>query len=250
MEYSLLVDLGFFIAVFVVSFFGALSGGAGLVMRPLLIFIGVSPQYAIGTIRVGNVVSRLVGLTHLHRHGAIDWKLSFLLMIPATLGSIASVQIIVSLETEVLTRFIGFLILLSGIGMLFKRGKAERKPIGTPLFKSPIFGFISYGVTTLIGNLTGGGGVINNYLLLTVYEKDYISAAAIRKVAGFGGALIGSVLFIYYGFVNWHYVVIVLVAGSLGTYFGTSHGIKKGEEWVRSLVLAVVFVFGFKMLFF
>jgi len=57
-------------------------------------------------------------------------------------------------------------------------------------------------------------------------------------------------LFIYHGIIDWYYAGIILVAGGMGTYWGIKHGIHKGEEWVRYIVLLVVFVFGTKMLFF
>jgi len=250
MDTSILLDIGFFIAVFFATFFGAISGGAGLIVRPLLISLGVPPQFAIGTTRTANVFTRLVGLSQFNKHNKIDWRLAFTLLIPATIGSIIGVQIVVSLDQELLTRIIGFMILLSGVTLLIK------KDIGTinlgriPSTRRKIFGAITYAITTLIATLTGGGGVINNYILLHVYKKSYISSAAIRKVAGFGGSVVSSLLFIHYGFINWYYALIILVAGSIGTYLGVRHGIHKGEEWVRYLVLIVVFVFGTKMLFF
>lgn len=250
MDISILFDVGFFVAVFLVNFFGAISGGAGLVVRPLLIALGVPPQFAIGTTRTANVFTRFVGLSQFHKHTKIDWRLAFTLMLPATVGSIIGVQIVVSIDQSLLTRIIGFMILLSGVGLLLNKniGIADTKHV--PSLRRKIFGAITYGFSTLVATLSGGGGVINNYILLNVYKKSYISAAAIRKVAGFGGAVVGSVLFIYYGFIDWYYAMIILIAGSLGTYLGVSHGIHKGEEWVRYVVLTVVFIFGTKMLFF
>lgn len=250
METTLLTDIGFFVAVFLVNYIGAISGGAGLVVRPLLIFLGVPPQFAIGTTRAANIFTRLVGLTQFHQHSKIDWTLAFTLMIPATIGSIIGVQIVVSLDTEVLTRFIGFMILLSGFMLLIKKETGTVAHDHVHSARRKLFGYVSYGASTLMATLTGGGSVINNYILLHVYKKTYIQAAAIRKVAGFGGAVIGGALFIYYGFINVHYALIIIVAGGLGTYIGVGHGLRRGEEWVRYMVLFVVFVFGTKMLFF
>jgi hypothetical protein len=250
MDVGILFDIGFFIAVLLVNFFGAISGGGGLVVRPLLIFLGVPPQFAIGTTRTANVVTRLVGLSRFHKHSKIDWKLAFTLMIPATIGSIIGVQIVVSLQEELLTKVIGAFILLSGIGLLIKKEVGTSEIDFKPSKRRKIVGSVVYGASTLVATLTGGGGVINNFILLNIYKKSYITAAAIRKVAGFGGALVGALLFIHYGFVDWYYALLILVAGSLGTFWGIKHGLQKGEKWARTIVLVVVFVFGVKMLFF
>ena len=191
----------------------------------------------------------LWALTQFHKYSKIDWRLSLTLMIPATIGSFIGVQVVVSLDPETLTKVMGYAILLSGVLLLF------RKKIGTvdtghvPSLPMKIFGIIAYGTTTVLATLTGGGGVINNYILLFVYKKSYIASAAVRSVAGFGGAVIGAGMFIYYDLINWHYVILLFAAGAFGNYFGVRYGINRGEEWVRRIVLVVVFVFGIKMLF-
>ncbi|MCH8327428.1 MAG: sulfite exporter TauE/SafE family protein, partial [Candidatus Marinimicrobia bacterium] len=75
-------------------------------------------------------------------------------------------------------------------------------------------------------------------------------SAAIRKVAGYSGSIISSILFINLGFVNWYYVLLTFIGSGLGGYFGVKYGIKKGESWVRRLMLIVIAIVGVRMLFF
>jgi hypothetical protein len=247
LDTTIFIDSIIFLIVFAVNFIGVLSGGAALVLRPLLIFLGMPPQLAIGTTRTANVGTRLVGLTQFHKRGKIDWKLAFILMIPATIGSVIGVEIVVRLDPAILIEIVGYAILFSGVLLITKKKTGTVDIDHTPTFLMKIVGVISYGLTTVLATLTGGGGVLNNYILLYIYKKSYITSAAVRSVAGFGGAVIGSALFIYYDLINWHYVILFFMAGALGNYFGVHYGIHKGEEWVRKIVIVVVFVFGLRM---
>lgn len=249
METTLLTDAFVFIVAVVVNFFGVMSGGAALILRPLLIFMGLPPQYAIGTTRTANVVTRLVGLTHFHKYDKIDWRLSLTLMIPATIGSLIGAEIVVRLDPTLLTKLVGYMILISGVLMALKRNIAVPDDNHIPTYWMKVVGMLSYGATTIVATLTGGGGVINNYILLFIYKKSYIASAAVRSVAGFGGALIGSAIFIYYDLVNWHYAILFMLAGAIGNHFGAKYGIHKGEEWVKRIVLIVIIVFGLRMIF-
>jgi uncharacterized protein len=250
MDAGILIDIVVFLIVFGVNFIGVISGGGALIIRPLLILLGVPPQMAIGSTRTANVGTRLIGLTQFHKYGKIDWKLALLLLVPATIGSFVGVQIVVNLDPVTLTKVMGYAILLSGVLLLFKKkiGTVVNEESG-PSLGMRLFGAILYGVTTIIATLTGGGGVINNYILIFIYKKSYITSAAVRSVAGFGGAVIGAVLFIYYDLINWHYVILIFLSGGLGSYFGVHYGIHRGEDWVRWIVLIVVFIFGLKMIF-
>ena len=58
---DILIDAVIALIVFGVNFVGVISGGAALILRPLLIMLGIPPQVAIGTTRTANVGSRFVG---------------------------------------------------------------------------------------------------------------------------------------------------------------------------------------------
>ena len=160
MEYGVLIDIVVFLIVVAVNFVGVISGGAALVLRPLLIMLGMPPQLAIGTTRTANVGTRLVGLSQFHRKGKIDWKLAGILMIPATIGSFIGVEIVVRLDPELLTKIVGVAIVLSGFFMLFKKNLGTEEQAHEPSFLMKITGSVLYCLTTVFATLTGGGGVL------------------------------------------------------------------------------------------
>ncbi|MBI2666842.1 sulfite exporter TauE/SafE family protein [Candidatus Woesearchaeota archaeon] len=62
-----------FIIAFGTMFLGAISGGVGLVLRPLLIFIGFPAIAVVGSVRVASVIGEMPGIFLLHKNKKVDW---------------------------------------------------------------------------------------------------------------------------------------------------------------------------------
>ncbi|RJQ29067.1 sulfite exporter TauE/SafE family protein [Candidatus Parcubacteria bacterium] len=52
----------------------------------------------------------------------------------------------------------------------------------------------------------------------------------------------------YHGLFEWRYVLLILVAGGLGSFFGARYQVKKGEEQLRKLTIAVTLAVGVLLL--
>jgi len=246
---EMITQILFAVAIFLVYFFSVISGGAGLIVRSFLIFMGLPPQVAIGTARLSHLGTKFISLTQFHKYKKIDWKLALILFVPSAIGGILGAQFVASVSEDLLKNLIGIVVIVLGFVLFYNKnvGVLQKEHIQT---KFKIFlGFFSVIGTNIVGSVTGGSGILFSYVLIFLYGKTYITASATRKVAGYGGSISSSVFFLYYGFVNWQFVLITLIAGGLGSYFGVHYGIKRGEEWVRKLTLFVIFFIGFKILF-
>jgi hypothetical protein len=245
------IDIVVVFAIFLISFFSVISGGIGLLSRPILILLGFPPEIAIGTFRVANLAGRLAGFSAImHRHAVrMDWKLAGWLFIPSLLGGIAGAEIVKLLPADAIKKVLGAFILVMGLILLMKRelGLVERHEPTTKA-KNTI-GFIATVIIGIIAAFIGGSGILFGYMLIFVYNKSYLSSAPVRKIANFGSTLSSAIFFIIHGFVKWKLMILILIAGVLGEYFGGKYQIKKGEEWVRTITLIIVFASGLLMLF-
>ena len=61
-----------FIISFGTLFIGAISGGVGLVLRPLLILIGFPAAIVIGSVRVAAIFGEIPGIYLLHKNRKVD----------------------------------------------------------------------------------------------------------------------------------------------------------------------------------
>lgn len=243
-------DLLFAAIVFLTHFLGVISGGIGLIVRPLLILlIGLPPQVAVGTARVASLGTGALSLTQFYKYGKIDWKLAAVLAIPSAVGGVAGARLVTAFDAELLRRLIGAVILLLG-GMLLARKKLGTDGNQEFTLARRVAGFVAFSVSSLIASISGGGGILASTTLICLFGKTYLTSAATRRVASYGGACGATALFLSAGLVNWKYLIVLLIAGGLGSFFGVRFGVERGEPWGRLVVLVVVFLVGLRMLLF
>lgn len=122
---NLVLALSVFVLGFATMFFGAISGGVGLVTRPILIFMGFPAQSVVASSRVAGTIGELPGLYLLHKHKHVDWSALFL-VIPMVIGSVlASIAVVTILKTNI-DKILGVLLFAAGIFLLFKKKDWDR----------------------------------------------------------------------------------------------------------------------------
>jgi uncharacterized protein len=238
-----------FLFSFVTMFFGAVSGGVGLVLRPLLIFIGIPSVTVIGSVRVSAVAGDLPGLYVLSKHKKTDWRMTLFLSLPVLLGSICAGLLVVSILKNQLEMVIGiFLILVGALLIISRAGLREGTGKFSPAVRNTT-GFLGTFLISFLNTITGGMGPIMGAFYIWLYGKSYIGSSALSRPASYIGSALASVIFIVAGVVDWGLAAVLAIGFGLGSYFGTKYGLKKGERWIRTIVLLVVFASAVKLLF-
>jgi len=239
-----------FLLGFGASFITAISGGLGLITRPILLFLGIPAPVVIATART-TIIGDIPKLFVLHKHKKIDWAIALFLAIPYAIGSILAGLIVVFLPIKFLELGIGVLLLFISIFYLLNKniGLVEKKAEFTIGIRR-IIAFFGTLVVSVIGTIIGGLGPIYTSLYIWIYGKSYISAASVLHAASFLGGLVGAIFFIASGLVNWYIFITLLFGLLLGYYFGTIHGLKKGENYTRYLIIIISFIAGLKLIFF
>ena len=248
MDFFTLVIIGI-INLIVVSLF-ALSGGIGLVMRPLMIFFGVPPQITIGTSRVSGIPGGLIAQLVLHKSKMIDWKLVFILAPINVLGGLLGIYIIVSLNDVLLKQIIGVLLIFAGLSFIFSKNiglKKSRPRLGKFHY------LVSGPIILVLGSflvIVGGSGPLAKLLFIFGYGKTYIGAAGIHKAINFWQTIITTFFFIALLLVDWLLLLVLVITSSIGTYVGTKFVLRKGERYLQVLLVLVIFASAIKLIFF
>ena len=76
--------------LFVAGFIDSIAGGGGLLRLPALLIAGVSPQQALGTNKFTGAIGTGAAMLNFARKGLLLWKLAFIGIPCALLGSAAS----------------------------------------------------------------------------------------------------------------------------------------------------------------
>ncbi len=248
------VDFIFYFVIFVLSFgimfIAAISGGVGLMLRPLLLFLGISPLTVVATMRT-TILAEFPGLFVLHKNKKINWKLAIFMAIPYSIGTIIMSFVVLSLPIDLVELFIGIFLILVGLSYFFIKdiGSVEKKsPFSSKI--SHVVSFVGTVFVSMIGTITGGMGPIYTSLYVWTYGKDFIKAAAVSKVATYIGGLTSAAIFIVSGYVDWVLYIPITLGLLGGSYFGAIYGIKKGAKWVKYVIILMSVLGGIKLIWF
>jgi len=150
-------------ATFLVRIISTTTGGAGMILIPILISLGLPPSSAIATNRFG-AIGTSFSIIKFHKAKQINWNLAKFLIIPTLIGTILGTMVVINIDQELFEKIIGLVILIS-LPLLFYKNK-----IGIKEFKisknRKYFGWFLTILASLMGGIFASSGLWFNYLFL------------------------------------------------------------------------------------
>ncbi|MBT3538897.1 sulfite exporter TauE/SafE family protein [Candidatus Parcubacteria bacterium] len=240
------IVLVFFVGV-LTSFYGAMVGGGGLVTIPFLIFMGLPPQVAIATNKLGSIGQLGSAFVKYARSGKVQWKLIAPFLVIAVFTGVVGARILLSINEALLSRIIA--VVLLGILILVitkKKIGLEHREVGK-VRKS--IGYVCYTLSMTWGSFFGGGfGVFVSYTLIYLFGLTMNESAATSKFPSFIMGIVASVVYALSGVIHYPYAISIFCGMILGGYFGAGFALKKGDGVVKSVFVVVVVASAIKLL--
>jgi uncharacterized protein len=243
---------------FVVGACTAYSGvGAGAITTPLLIFLGVTTNKAIGSDLLFALGTRVVAMgAHIQKRtvqGSVLWRLSIGGLPGAIIGVIVSADLHRALNVhqleQVLRIAVAIALLVSAAGIIFNRKLASDAPAASgdlPTLRLALIGFF-VGLTVSITSI--GAGSLTLPLLLLVAP-----VVALRRLVGTDLAfavvvLVPSLLGHWeLGDVNPAIAGSLLMGSIPGVFVGSFFVTKLPERWFRGALAGVLVVVALALL--
>jgi len=257
------------------SLAGALTGlvigltgvGGGAIMAPILLLVF---DISIGTVVATDLwfaaLTKMAVLRIYSTHDQIDWKVarrlwlgsiptSTLVIIVLTSGSVTK------LSGSFLQKGIGFLILLTSIGLLISQilKKNEINFTTSDFLKnvSSKFSKIRSGATIVAGGILGvivtltsvGAGVLGTLVLIYLYSSHMAShkIVATEVVHAIPLALVAGIGYLIYGKVDGTLLLSLLIGSVPAAILGASLAQKTNSNWLRIGIAIVMFLAGLKL---
>jgi len=247
-----ILDIPFeiFLLIFSVGFIGsainAFAGGGTFLAFPALLAYGLDPLIANATSKLafipGNVAAAWAYRKYLTNAKHIILSMLAIALIGGSLGAWATAEI----GNEKFKFLIPWLIL--GATMISWKGHYVNKILQNSA-KSVInaityyVSFVLLGLTSFYGGFFGAG--IGVLLIATLSLRDINDINLINAIKNILSVLINLsavIFYIFWGFVDWHIVMIQTSGAILGGYFGGFIGSKLPHIMVRNLVAITGFI--------
>ncbi|MBI4014683.1 MAG: sulfite exporter TauE/SafE family protein [Candidatus Aenigmarchaeota archaeon] len=226
-----------FLVGIVASFIGAASGGGGLISLPALMFLGLPPQVAVATHKVG-VLGVMTKIRRFHRAGLIDYGVVMRAAFFALVGSYAGSTTFLAVPNVAVEKLVGAALLVM---LLLTIRKKERMKSEKPRKIMHYAGYIAFFFVGFASAFFAGiFAIFATYVLLHFFGKTFLESAGTRSVIGLATLFVSIAVFGSSGIINWPFGVALLGGNALGSHLGVEHALKKGDEWAKKIFVAVV----------
>ena len=206
----LMVIVGLAVGIFVISLGG---GGGAIYLGVLTAIFQLSPSAAAATSIVTSLPALVMGSWSYYRRGLINFKLGNRMLVAAIPSIFVGFFISPWLPERVYKLVIGLILMFLGVQLIIKvyrQPKEGRSARLSPQAASVLYGIMG-GLMVGIAGLSGGGPITTGLLLL---GASMTSASATSAYVLVGMSIVGALLHISGGSIDWH-AAGGLIAGSL-----------------------------------
>ncbi|MEO0868475.1 MAG: sulfite exporter TauE/SafE family protein [Cyanobacteria bacterium J06642_11] len=240
-----------FVASFVACFFSSLAGGgAGLILLPILLFLGLP---FVNALACHKLAVGFIGLGSGYRYikaGLIDWKMFWWTGLTGVPFVILGTRFASRLSGETMRPVLGGIILtMVVLGVLRRTEHLDHRPRKMSPKLWLIASLMLMPMALYSGWVTAGAGIFTTYLYLSFFRYDQLHATAMTLSAnGVFWNMIGAASHVFLGHTVWALAPGLVGGALLGSYCGASLGVKKGNRFLRFVFLASAFVTGILLL--
>ncbi|MBI3577522.1 TSUP family transporter [Candidatus Gottesmanbacteria bacterium] len=229
------------------GFVDSTVGSGGLISIPGLIFLGLPPQVAIATDRLGSAGQTAAALLTFWKAKKIRWNYVIPFTFLAIIGSYLGARLLITIDPKMLEKIIG-LMLVVVLPFLFLK-----KSLGTTRKKTnivqKIIGFVNYFFIMIYNGFFGtGSGPFAIFNTMYFFGFTVIESNATGIIPWFALSILSLVVFAQSGIIDWQKGIIFLAGMAAGGWLGARVAVTKGDVWVKRLFVVVVILSGIKLL--
>ena len=218
----------------------AIGGGGGLITVPALLAVGLPPHMALATNKGQSVFGSFAALTRYTHAGLVDRESARVAFPLALVASVLGAILAMSLRASVLGPTILVLLVTAALAVTFAR-PAEATP-GAVGSSRRIVVVMALGAV-LIGAYDGffgpGAGTLWIALYVGLARLPLARATADAKVVNLASNAAALAVFASGGLVFWKAALPMAVANLLGGFLGAHLAIRRGDRFIRAVVLLV-----------
>ena len=246
LQYGLLILVGMIAGVI-----NTLAGGGSLLTLPVLIFMGLPPNLANATNRVGIAFQALIGTAGYRSKGISNFPFNIYLGISALIGSLIGAQIAVDIKGDTFNKLLAVIMIIVVAIIVFKPKvtdlKMPERLTGKYLFYA-IIGFFFIGIYG--GFINAGIGFVIILFLNNVNRLSLIKTNATKVSLVFIYTCGALALFAYNGTVDWSSGFVLAIGTSIGAWWSSRWSVDKGEGVIKIAMVIMVTIMSIKLWFF
>lgn len=236
-EYALLAAAGF-----LTSILNVLAGGGSFLTLPLLIFLGLPAAEANGTNRLGILAQNISAVWGFHRARVVEWRFGLWTALPAVVGSVIGAWVSLQVGEMAFRRVLATLMLaMTFVTLADPRPHPARRGL-PPWLLGALFlalgfygGFVQAGIGFLLLAVTTWAGL------------DLVRGNAVKVLNVLIVTIVAGLVFAASGKIRWDSGLALAAGSVVGGMVGVRITVRKGERFVRWVVVTALVVFAVRL---
>ncbi|MDH5466338.1 MAG: sulfite exporter TauE/SafE family protein [Candidatus Aminicenantes bacterium] len=224
-----------------------MAGGGSTITLPVLIFLGLEPTLANGTNRLGIIAQTLSAVVSFRQEKYHDFKLSLKLTAFALPGAIAGAIIATRISNELFQKILAYVLIGVTASLLLRKANKnealEQQGKQSWLIYPVMLGIGFYG-----GFMQVGVGFLFMASLFHLMKLDLIRVNMHKVFIIFVYTIPALLIFVFNGKVEWKYGLILALGMGLGGWWAAKISVKKGEKFIRIVLIAAILLMALKLL--
>ncbi|MEM8961041.1 MAG: TSUP family transporter [Acidobacteriota bacterium] len=228
------------------------AGGGSFLTLPLLIFLGLPPQVANGTNRVGILMQNASALRGFMRANVVDRGALVWAALPATAGASIGIWAALVVTDDAFKRILALLMIIVTLWTLwdpFGKTLANNDPTRALELtgKRRFFVMVAFFLVGIYGGFVQAGVGFFLLAVTTFAGLDLVRGNAIKVLTVLCFTTLALALFAWQGKVAWTYGLALAAGTIIGGRLGAHLTVAKGHKWIRGVVVVTVLVFAVKL---
>ncbi len=238
-----------FVAGLLAAFVGVIAGGGGIISVGLLLFLGYPVDISLATNRLASLGATTSSVIRYSQSKKVDWRLGLRLGIIGIFGAAIGAQLLVDIDSVVAEKVVGLILIAMLPLILIKKDVGLAARITT--VRNNYIGYVIYFFLTILGGLFGSG--LGPILIMTIagfFGKKFVNAAATNWLAWGLVSLTSTIIFAMNGLINYGIGIAMLAGMLIGGWVGAHTAVRRGDRFVRIMLVGVQIIIVIKLLFF
>jgi uncharacterized membrane protein YfcA len=237
------------VVFFATSGVSVVTGSTSLITVPILFQFGVDPRIALAT--------NMFALTFMSAGGSLPFlrqqslgrgRLKILIALTLAGSAIGATLLLIVPERSVPVVVSAAMIGVAIFSTVYRQAGVTESE-GSPTFASQVTAYILTFLLGIYGGFFSGGYVTVLTAVYVVFLRlSFLQAMAITKLINIFSSGIATVIFMWRHLVDYHLGLLLAVAMFAGALMGAHMAIRLGNQWLRRIFLAVVWLLGLKTL--
>ena len=235
------------------GYLNVIAGGGSLLAVPMLIFLGLPEGVANATSRLAIFTQAATAVTKYRAAGKLDAKLSRLLLPPTLLGAVTGAVAATYVSDALFRNILAWVMVACASVVSAEPFLLGRRVRDASLEASAALELRQVWPTMLIvgfygGMVQAGMGYVMLAGLVLALGIGLAEANVMKMVLVISYTPLALGVFVAKGMVHWPFGILLALGQGLGGWLGASAALKRGERFVRAVLVVTVLLTAAKLL--